>query len=340
MSFSLESLRPETLVATARRNFPGVFACVVAGVAATFVAAQYGAPVMLMALLIGIGLNFLSQDGACAAGVAFSSRTLLRLGVALLGLRISVGQVMDLGWAPIAMVIIALVVTIGLSMVAAKAMGFRSSFGLLSGGATAICGASAAMALSATLPPSPQRDRATSFTIIGVSTLSTVAMILYPLIARAFGLDERLAGIFLGGSIHDVAQVVGAGYSMSKSTGDIATVVKLTRVAMLLPVILFAVWFSRERFAGVAGASKPPLLPGFAVGFVVLVLLGSTGWIPQAVVRAGTTLSQWCLVSAIVAIGMKTQLQELKSVGIKPVLLMIGETVFLGALVLALTIWL
>ena len=77
--------------------------------------------------------------------------------------------------------------------------------------------------------------------MVGVSTLSTLAMIVYPMLARAFGLDPRQAGIFLGGTIHDVAQVVGAGYSMSQETGDRATLVKLMRVAMLLPVILVAV---------------------------------------------------------------------------------------------------
>lgn len=95
------------------------------------------------------------------------------------------------------------------------------------------------------MPPHPQRDKALSFTIIGVSALSTIAMVVYPLIARAAGLDPAQAGIFLGGSIHDVAQVVGAGYSMSTQIGDTATVVKLLRVAMLLPVIALTVVLMR-----------------------------------------------------------------------------------------------
>ena len=317
-----------------RELFPGVMACLVVAIASTFLADHYGAPVMLFALLLGIAMNFLAADQACAPGIAFSARALLRVGVALLGLRITVGQIVELGWQPLAIVLLCVVLTIGLSMLAARALGFRSTFGMLTGGATAICGASAALALSATLPPSPQRDKATSFTVIGVSTLSTVAMVLYPLIARSLGLDSQQAGVFLGASIHDVAQVVGAGFSMSKETGETATVVKLMRVAMLLPVIVFAVFVTRSRFEG--QASKPPLLPWFAVAFGLLVLLNSTGWVPRALSQAGGDLSRWLLVASIAAIGMKTQLRELCSVGLRPVLLMLGETVFLALLALGL----
>jgi uncharacterized membrane protein YadS len=133
-----------------------------------------------------------------------------------------------------------------------------------------------------------------------------------------------------------VAQVVGAGYSMSTQTGDVATVVKLMRVAMLVPVIVFAVMITRSRVAQEGGGKRPPLLPGFAVGFVVLMLFNSSGWLPGSVARSGSELSRWLLVAAIAGIGMKTQLKELAGVGLKPVLLMFGETLFLVALVLAL----
>jgi uncharacterized integral membrane protein (TIGR00698 family) len=172
-----------------------------------------------------------------------------------------------------------------------------------------------------------------------VSALSTLAMIVYPMIAQAVGLGPRAAGIFLGATIHDVAQVVGAGYSMSKQTGDVATFVKLIRVAMLVPVIVFAVVLSRRQ-AGEAQGPRPPLLPGFAVGFALLVALNSTGWLPSAIATAGGDVSRWLLVASIAGIGMKTQLKELVSVGLKPVLLMIGETVFLAALTLGLMHWL
>jgi uncharacterized integral membrane protein (TIGR00698 family) len=213
-------------------------------------------------------------------------------------------------------------------------MGFRWRFGLLSGGATAICGASAALAISAALPPNPQRQIATTFTVVGVSTLSTVAMVLYPIIAQALGLDPTQAGIFLGGTIHDVAQVVGAGYSMSKTTGDTSTVIKLMRVAMLLPVIMLTVLLTRSSHE--PGVKRPPLLPWFALVFLAFVAINSFGLVPKPVVNAGATLSSWCLVAAIAALGVKTQLKELMAVGPKPIALMVGETILLAAIVLLL----
>jgi len=326
-------------VSRARTLFPGVMACAVVAAAATFLADHYGAPVMLFALLLGLAMNFLSGEGPCAAGIAFTGRTVLRLGVALLGLRITVGQIAELGWQPLLIVVLSVVLTIGVSMLLARTMGFQSLFGLLSGGATAICGASAALALAAALPNHPLKERATLFTVIGVSVLSTLTMIVYPMLAKAIGLDPRMAGVFLGATIHDVAQVVGAGYGMSQQTGDVATVVKLMRVAMLLPVIAFAVLLVRARESNEAGGPRPPLLPSFAVAFAVLVAINSTGWLPDVVAKGGSEFSRWCLVASIAGIGMKTQLRELTTVGVKPIVLMLAETVFLAALVLGMLRW-
>ena len=222
----------------------------------------------------------------------------------------------------------------------AKWMGFKPFFGLLSGGSVGICGASAAMAIAAAFPNHPQKDRATLFVVISVSTLSTVAMVLYPMLVRGLGLDPQQAGFFLGGTIHDVAQVVGAGYSMGQQTGDAATVVKLMRVAMLVPVIVVAAWMTRathaqsaDSAAAGAPASRPPLLPWFAVVFVLLVLLNSLLHLPEVVVSTGNGLSRAFLVAAMAAIGIKTHLKDILSVGWKPVALMLLETVFLAALV-------
>ncbi|WP_137972759.1 YeiH family protein [Pseudomonas sp. F(2018)] len=322
----------------ARQLAPGITVSLVVAAAATFLSEHYGAPVMLFALLLGLGLNFLAADGKCKAGIEFTARTVLRVGVALLGMRITLEQIAALGWKPLALVVILVVVTISVSVLAAKALGFKRIFGMLTGGATAICGASAALALAAALPSHPQKEKATLFTVIGVSALSTLAMILYPMIANALGLSPQEAGVFLGATIHDVAQVVGAGYSMSPETGDTATVVKLMRVAMLLPVIVAAAMVTRLQGAE-TGGERPPLLPWFAVGFLILACVNSTGWVPQLVQGGVNELSRWCLVVSIAALGMKTQLKELASVGIKPILLMVGETIFLVILVLLLLRW-
>ena len=320
--------------ARGRRLFPGLLACAVVAAASTFLSQHYGAPVMLFALLLGMAMNFLAVEGPCVPGIEFGARQLLRVGVALLGLRITLADVVALGWQPVVLVAVSVVVTISLAMLAARALGFQPLFGLLTGGATAICGASAALALAAALPAHAQKERATLFTVIGISALSTLAMVAYPMIARWLGMDERTAGIFLGATIHDVAQVVGAGYSLSHQTGDVATMVKLMRVAMLLPVIVFAVSFTRSGAA--RGTPRPPLLPWFAVAFALLVALNSTGCVARPVQALGSDVSRWCLVIAIAGIGMKTQLKDVASVGLKPIALMVGETLFLAALVLAL----
>ena len=321
-----------------RELLPGMVVSLVIAAAASFLAGQYGAPVMLFALLLGMALNFLASDSKCKAGIEFTARTVLRIGIALLGMRITLEQIAALGWQPVALVVTLVVVTIGASVVAAKMLGFKKTFGMLTGGATAICGASAALALSAALPNHPQKEKATLFTVIGVSALSTLAMIVYPLIANWFELSPQLAGVFLGATIHDVAQVVGAGYSMSTETGDTATVVKLMRVAMLLPVIVCAALITRMQ-GPTAGGKRPPLLPWFAVGFLLLAWINSTGWVPLLVQNGLNDVSRWCLITAISALGVKTQLKELASVGLKPILLMLGESVFLVGLVLLLLHW-
>lgn len=316
---------------------PGMVVVAIVAVAALYLSGHYGAPVMLFALLLGMAINFLSQEGRCRPGIEFTAKRVLRWGVALLGLRITAAQVQAMGWEPVAMVAISVVATITFGIVMARAMGFKTFFGLLSGGAVGICGASAALAISAAFPQHPLKERATLFTVIGVSSLSTLSMVLYPVIAGWLGLDPLHAGLFLGGTIHDVAQVVGAGYSMGHATGDAATVVKLMRVAMLVPVIGLAAWMTHAQAARQAGAAegapqdKPPL-PWFAAAFVVLVAVNSLDVLPKAVVSAGNQVSQIFLVASMAAIGMKTHLKDILSVGWKPVALMVLETLFLAAL--------
>lgn len=328
LSSRLASLRHQ-----AQSYWPGLAAAIVIAIAASFLGEHYKAPTMLFALLLGMVMNFLAQEeGRCVAGVEFAAKTVLRAGVALLGLRITVGQLASLGWEPVVMMALCVALTIVIGIILARLMGFHPLFGLLSGGAVAICGASAAMALSAALPKHPLKERATLFAVIGVSVLSTLAMIVYPIVAVLLGLNPVQAGTFLGGTIHDVAQVVGAGYAMSPQTGDTATVVKLLRVAMLLPVILCVALFLRLR-GDAPTAERPPLLPGFAIGFAVLVVLNSAGWLPVPVIQWGGEASRWCLVVAISAIGVKTQIRDLVSVGWRPVLLMLLETLVLAGLV-------
>lgn len=315
-----------------QRAWPGLAVAAIVAIAAMFLSEHYGGPVMLFALLLGMALNFLSQEGRCVAGIQVAASHILRIGVALLGVRITVAQVAGLGTGTVVLVVAAVVLTIVAGIVCARLLKLPRDFGILTGGAVAICGASAALAVSSVLPRHEHSDRDLSFAVIGVTTLSTVAMIAYPILCGALGLDHRMAGIFLGGTIHDVAQVVGAGYSISREAGDTSTIVKLLRVAMLLPVV-FAL--SLLTHLGQPGNSKKtPLLPWFAVAFAALVAINSAVGIPEAVQTAASNVSRICLVMAIAAIGMKTSLKDMAVMGLRPVALIVGETLFIAVLVL------
>jgi len=241
-------------------------------------------------------------------------------------------QIVGLGWKPVALVVAAVTLTILGSIWLARRMGFEGRFGLLTGGATAICGASAAAAISAALPPDPQKERNTLFTIIGVSTLSTLAMIIYPVLIQLLRLDNVHYGMFIGATVHDVAQVVGAGYAISTEAGDTATVVKLMRVAMLLPVIIATTMVIRAKGAG--EGERPPILPWFLAVFLGLAALNSFLPVPSVVQDAGETASRWCLVTAIAALGIKTRFKDMLEIGWKPVVLMIIETLIIAAMAL------
>ncbi|ACL62489.1 YeiH family protein [Methylobacterium nodulans] len=317
--------------------FPGVLFSVTIGMAATFVSGAYGGPTVLFALLLGMAFNFISTESRLAPGVVFSARTILRIGVAALGARITAEQVLGLGWSTLVGVAAAVALTIGFGMAAARLLGLKTQFGVLTAGAVAICGASAAAAIAAVLPRHEMHERDTVFTIIAVTTLSTIAMVVYPVVSRMFHFSHADAGVFLGGTIHDVAQVVGAGYSVSPETGDIATIIKLLRVALLVPAVLSISILTSRIQAGAGPAAKPPaLVPSFLVAFIVIVILNSFHFIPPIVQSTLSDLSRWCIVIAIAALGAKTSLAALAQVGHRAMALMVAETAFIALFVLVL----
>ena len=317
------------------RNGPGVLLSITVGMAATFVSNVYGGPTVLFALLLGMAFNFISAESRFAPGVGLSSRSILRIGVALLGVRITFEQIIGLGWRTMLGVAVAVTLTIVFGLICASLTGLRRRFGVLTAGAVAICGASAAAAIAAVLPRSDTHERDTVFTIIGVTALSTLAMVLYPLIAALFHFTHAQTGVFLGGTIHDVAQVVGAGYSVSQESGDIATIIKLLRVALLVPAVLVISVVSR-RVDVLEGGKQPALLPLFLVAFIGIVLLNSLHLISTQMQAVLGDASRWCIVVAIAALGIKTSLAALGKVGPRAIGLMVAETVFIAILVLLL----
>lgn len=306
-----------------KRMAPGLLLTFTVATAAQFLGEHYGAPVMLFALLLGMAFHFLSVEGSCVDGIQFTASRLLRIGVALLGVKVTQEQILSLGVQPLILVPVLVLLTILAGVLLSRACGRSNHFGLLTGGAVAICGASAALAISSTLPRSRELERDTLFTVVAVTVLSTVAMIFYPILFAFFGFDDGQTGLLIGATIHDVAQVVGAGYLVSDHAGDVATYVKLLRVGMLpLVVIVFAL---SQRKAAHAGQS----FPWFAVGFAVLLMLNSMGLIPSGLRTVLEEISRWFLVAAIAALGIKTSIKAMAELGPRHLVVIVGETVFL-----------
>lgn len=312
--------------------FPGAAVALLVGMAAAFVGGHYKGSMLLFALLIGMALNFLGDDARLRPGIQFVAGTVLRVGVALLGLRLTLGSVAGLGWSLVGALVAGVVATVLASLLFARLLGVERELGLLLGGATAICGASAALAIASVLPASEGHEKRTTLAVIGVTTLSTAAMVIYPAVTSWLGFNEAQAGVFIGATIHDVAQVVGAGYSLSPAAGDSATVTKLMRVALLMPLLLCVALSLRVAGTRTARQGKTPLLPWFMVAFTALMLVNSSGWVPGVVQQAASQGSQVCLVVAIAAVGLKTSLRDVGSLGWRPVLLAVLSTVFLATL--------
>jgi uncharacterized integral membrane protein (TIGR00698 family) len=288
---------------------------------------------MLMALLLGSAFNFLALDPRCELGISFCAKRLLRAAVALLGLQISIEQVMALGLAPVLFVCVAVAATITTGLMMAHFLRLGKGLGFLTGGAVAICGASAALAIASVLPPSERRDNELLLTIVAVTSMSTLAMVLYPVLCRMAGLDTQATGFFLGATIHDVAQVVGAGYSHSDSAGEIATFTKMLRVALLIPIVsIAAVVFSARSAHSEALTQR---LPWFLFVFAGLFILNSVCVLPGVVIETTALASRAMLVLAITALGVQTSLQQLTQYGWRPLGLIVIETVFLALLAAA-----
>ena len=199
-----------------------------------------------------------------------------------------------------------------------------------------ICGASAAMAISAALPESEAKQRQTLFTVIGVTTFSTIAMVFYPIFGDLLHFTSTDMGFFIGATIHDVAQVVGAGYSVSPETGDLATFVKLLRVAMLVPIVMGIAFLCRATRPSQGDAQRRPSFPLFLLGFIALFLLNNTVSLPGTLTQWMSQFATGLLLLAVTALGVRTSLREVASIGWRPIIVLGGETLFLAVTIASL----
>ncbi len=321
----------ESLSLSAPIYWPGIVLSACIAFTSLFLSNHYGGPAFLYALLVGISVNFVRQEKTFTPGIDLTSKSILRIGVALLGLRIGLDEIYSLGLPSIIITISALVLTILAGLLAARFLGQSQRLGLLVGGATAICGASAALAISCCLPQDKRKESDVLFTVVIVTTLSTIAMALYPVLAGLMKFDDIQAGLFIGATIHDVAQVVGAGYSISHQAGDIAIVTKLLRVASLVPIISILAFILKPENNENQAAARFPL---FLVAFIIFATVNSLHLIPQVVVETTNHLSRFLLIMAVSAIGTKTYLGDIVQTGWKAFMLAITTTTFLAGTVI------
>jgi uncharacterized integral membrane protein (TIGR00698 family) len=305
---------------------------------------RQGPPAMVLALAIGIALSGTAARPVFREGLGFCAKRLLRLAVALLGLRIALGDVRALGLGTALLVAGSMAATVVAALWLARALRRDAGTGALAGAATAICGASATLAAAAALPAWRTKAADVAFTVVAANAFSTAAMLAYPALASALDLSPRETGVLLGATIHDMAQVVGAGYAVSPAVGDAAVMVKLFRVLLLLPAVLaLGWWFGRGGEGGRAGAAAgTPAVPGFALGFVALCLLNSamplTGAVGAVWASARAALveaSSLGLLVAIAALGLGTSARALLGVGWRHLAVFAGASFVLLGIVAA-----
>lgn len=257
-----------------------------------------------------------------AAGVNFSARKLLRIAVAFFGLRVSLQEIAQVGLPGLteSVLIVASTLVLG-TWFGMKVMKLDRDTAILNAAGSAICGAAAVLAFESTLQSKPEKSAVAVGSVVLFGTLS---MFLYPLMYRAgwLHLDTLGVGLFFGGTIHEVAQVVGAASDVSAQATHIATIVKMTRVMLLVPVLLFlGVWLARSARRETADAhgrahgSRKIAVPWFALGFLACVIVNSLHVLPAVATQTVNALDTFALTMAMTALGIETHVSQVRRAG-------------------------
>ncbi|QSN60138.1 MULTISPECIES: YeiH family protein [unclassified Caballeronia] len=302
--------------------FVALFAAAVTRLSALPAIAGLGISPLIVGIVAGALYGNALKDGmpqSWAAGVNFSARKLLRIAVAFFGLRVSLQEIAQVGLPGFAVSALVVVSTLIIgTWVGMKLMKLDRDTALLTAAGSAICGAAAVLAFESTLQSKPHKS---AMAVGSVVLFGTLSMFLYPIAMHAgwLHLDTLGAGLFFGGTIHEVAQVVGAASNVSPEATHIATIVKMTRVMLLVPVLLVVgVWINRTRgdAATRANNAKGKLaVPWFALGFLALVVVNSLHILPESATSTLNTLDTFALTMAMTALGMETRIAQIREAG-------------------------
>jgi uncharacterized integral membrane protein (TIGR00698 family) len=293
-------------------------------------------PVSALLIAIALGFAFATLRPAGPAspllgpGLAVASKRVLRVGVALLGLQLGLGEVASLGWGGIGGVVLVVVGGITTIVLLGRRFGVSPSRSLLIACGTSICGAAAVAAVDA-ITDSDEEDVAVALAL--VVALGSTSMVVLPLLALRAGLGQEAAGAWLGGSVHEVGQVVVAGGIVGATALQVAVLVKLGRVLMLAPVLAVLSWRQRVQRAG-EGATLPPLVPLFVVVFVGLVVVNSVTDLPSGLLSVAKVIQVLSLASAMFALGCGIHTAALRRLRRREVLLGVAGAVTVTLLAL------
>jgi uncharacterized integral membrane protein (TIGR00698 family) len=289
-------------------------------------------PMILSVLLGAVVHNSVGHIAGTADGVNFSLRRILRLSIVLIGLQITAQQAAEVGFGGIAIIAIGLVATLTATMAMGRLMGVKRGIALMIGVGTSICGASAIVAAKAA---TGGEDDDAAYAVAGVTLFGTIAMFLYPALQGVLHLSDASYGLWAGASVHEVAQAVFASAQGGPEALQIGTIAKLTRVAMMAPVIILLGELSvRFGFAGDGVRGKPPF-PWFLIGFLAMAGLNSLVAIPVEISSPIRAVTTFLLSMAMAAMGLHTNLRHVFSAGVRPLALGLFASAFISLLVLA-----
>ncbi len=315
--------------------FPGILLC--AGIAAVSFALRWIPGVatfspMIIAILIGIAWqNLLGTPVRAKSGIVFSMRRLLRLAIILLGLQLTVTQVIELGPMGLAIIIASVIATFLVTVWVGRLIGVAPGLTRLIAGGTSICGASAVVAVNTVVGAS---DEDVTYAVACVTIFGSIAMFAYPAMFPLLGLSPHAYGLWTGASIHEIAQVVAASFQAGKDAGDFGLISKLSRVMMLAPVVLglgaYLNAHAKRSGIGQQGQAKAPI-PWFVLGFIALVVVNSVVSIPVTVRTEVGVATTFLLSMALAAMGLETNIGKLKARGLKPFLLGLIASLFIAA---------
>jgi len=292
---------------------------------------------MILSIILGIAVhNTLGTPAGAKAGVAFSARRLLRLGIVLLGLQLTASEVMEVGAAGLAILALCVVGTFAVTVWLGRLLGVEARLAELIAGGTSICGASAIIATN-TVTEAPEEDVA--YALASITLFGSIAMFVYPLLPGLLELSPSSYGLWAGASIHEVAQVVGATFQTGQQAGEAGTVAKLSRVMMLAPTVMALGLIAARRHGAGAGTGRPHAkapVPWFVLGFVAVVILNSVVPVP-AEARAAAGLATTVLLSmALASLGLEASIARLRAKGARPLLLGGLATLFIAGFSLVL----